>query len=185
MACCSSLKSRDTDKLYDICHIGGAYPGRRDFVIPVMRRFNSTTLVGHSWPKLSFHQIAHVDFDQHIELYRQSKIVLNIHRNNIYSAFGRLNTRGHPVTHLAPRVWNCAAVGSFQIIDDQRDSSLIPSLVKAVTPKDLISKCEYYLAHPDKREELAELQHKEAIKHTWAGRLGYILAIANKCGLIK
>lgn len=185
MACSSEIKKRSDDKLYDICHIGGGYPGRRDFIIPVMRHFRNTVLIGHGWPKISMNQSVSVDFKKHLDYYAKSKIVLNIHRNNIYSAFGRLNTQGHPVTHLAPRVWNAAAVGTMQIIDSQRDNALIPSLEKAVTPRELITKCEHYLARKDERATLEQKQHDEAIDHTWADRLGYILYAAQERGLIS
>jgi len=179
-----NLKPKPTPKLYDICHVGGGYPGRRDYIIPAMRKFKNSILVGPKWPRTTKKQLNIVTFDEHIDLYRKSRIVLNIHRNNIYSAFGRLNTQNHRATHLAPRVWNCAAVGSFQIIDAQRDNSLIPSLVKATTPLELIQKCEYYLDNEDELNNLAKQQRKEVKKHSWLYRLGFILSTANKNGLI-
>lgn len=179
------LKSSSIRKEYDLCHIGGGYPGRRNLVIPVIKRFQNSVLIGPQWPRIGKARKILVNFEEHIDYYRKSKIVLNIHRNNIYSAFGRLNRQGHPATHLAPRVWNCGAVGTFQIVDSNRDIGMVPSLVTATTAIEIIRKCEYYLANEKEREDLARKQSLEIRPHSWVERLGFILKTANEHGLIK
>jgi len=170
----------------DICHVGGCYPGRKDFIIPLFKHFtNNTALVGIGWPRLTKNQKQLIPFHDHVTLYKKSKIVVNVHRNNTYSCFGRKNRGKCEATHLAPRVWTCGAVGSFQIVDNMRQSEEVPSLVTVNSPAELINKCEYYLKNKRELAAAAGKQAKEIRPHSWAERLEFIIKTAHLRGLIR
>lgn len=162
---------------YRAAHVGGKYPGREGWIAPCKEALgHALILIGHGWPQAQIRR-RRVSYDEMIELYRDSAVILHPHRNNTYSALGKLNTRNVSATHLAPRIFDTAAAGCLQIIDRERDISILPHLLQADTPSEMIDMARYY-SEPSHGAEAADLRRKQqndVVKYSWANFLNSIL----------
>lgn len=102
-------------------------------------------------------------------LLASTKIVININRTHFYGAGTGVNLR----------VFEALAAGAFLLTDycDELDELFdIGSEIEVFrSNQELVSKVMYYLAHPDKRQEIAKRGHERFLKHhTWQVRVAEV-----------
>lgn len=105
-----------------------------------------------------------------VKVYNASKIVLNIHS---------------PQTVPIMRDFEATGCGAFLLTDHARglESMFIPGeeIVCYGDIEDLKNKANYYLSHPEEREEIAEKGWLRAQKdHTYARRMGELISFIQK-----
>lgn len=159
---------QSNDKVYDVLFVGSG-DLRRIFLLEHIKEF--VNIFGNRW-KRNF-PITSVELQQRIEdiplwgdaLYdhlKQSKIVLNITRTHFYAAETGVNLR----------IFEALAGGCFLLTDYCEEVvELFDEGIEIETfssAKELKQKVEYYLANPDKREEIAKRGHEKFMKlYTW------------------
>lgn len=99
------------------------------------------------------------------EKYSRTKICVNIH---------------HEQTRYGAnmRVFESLAAACFQLVDSNPyiEENFAGSLVTYKNKEDLYKKIEYYLAHDEERERIAQVGYENVLKnHLFANRLEYIL----------
>ncbi len=104
-----------------------------------------------------------------IEIYKSSKIVLNIHRE-------------FEVSGGNYRLFEIPASGAFQLVDEKKDIGDYFKVGKEIITfrdeNDLRKKVEYYLNHPDEREEIAKAGFERVKRdHTIIDRMKKIIEI--------
>lgn len=118
-----------------------------------------------------------VDNDELALWYSGARIVLNPHRT--------VKTAGDHIGRdeawsLGPRAYEVAACGAFQITDERRElrevfGDCVPTYTDAA---DLQRKIEYYLAHDDERQAMADEAHTRVQQCTFEHRAREILVPA-------
>lgn len=91
---------------------------------------------------------------------------------------GFWNDLNLPASHVNPRFLETAALGVFQISDDDRSElkRLFPMAVTAKTPEEFVDRFFYFLDHPDEREDIAkQCSDLTSSRHTFAHRCAEIL----------
>lgn len=109
-----------------------------------------------------------IDETTAVKIFNASLVNLNLHSMERNS--------GPPGDFANPRTFALAGCGAFQLVDKRE---AIPSLFKLdeeiicfQTIEELKEKIGYYLAHPNKREEIAKAAQERAYKeHTYAHRI--------------
>jgi len=99
-----------------------------------------------------------------VDLFNRAKIVLNIHAEDV------LDTE--------TRIFEATGCGAFVLSEALSDDNPFPPGM--ITEVDSVEKLpeliEYYLTHPDKREQIADECHQEALRHhTYKARAGQIV----------
>ncbi len=117
---------------------------------------------------------AHTTPDEWIKIYGTSRIVLAIHYQD---PAGRV-----PVYQASARIFEAMACGAFVLCDRQRDVfSLFTDGVDLVgfdDADDMVKKIDFYLAHPEERDKIAETGRKNVIEnHTYRHRIEQLLRI--------
>jgi spore maturation protein CgeB len=112
------------------------------------------------------------------ELYRRAKIGLNLYRTLV--AFDRKHEQH--VTNaesLNPRAVELAACGTFSISDWRPEVAEVfgDAVPTFKTPAELGDLCRYYLAHDDRRQELAARLPGCVAGHTYSNRTKQLLGI--------
>lgn len=155
MACDPDIHTPyEKTKRYDLCFIGNLVgEDRRAYL----------SYLYHSYPNIYFGMA----FGEAMALiYSQSRIVFNC------SVRGDLNMR----------VFEAMACGAFLITDRAKDNGLDllfkdgEDLVTYDNPKELKEKVDFYLEHPDKREEIADNGRRKVLAaHTYGDRVETML----------
>lgn len=115
-----------------------------------------------------------VDNDELALWYSGARIVLNPHRT-VKSAGDHI--AAGDAWSMGPRTYEVAACGAFQITDERRElhevfGDCVPTYTDA---SDLQRKIEYYLAHDDERQAMADEAHHRVQQCTFVGRAREIL----------
>lgn len=166
----SRLAGGESDKKYDLVFIGSPYRKRRPYLELLakaaeqenwrFRVFGIFWETQYFWKKFSmqlrFPELCRCIENRFVtpaeaaEIYRQSKIVLNLH--------------GNEATGCNPRTYDILATGTMEIIDQRKDYDLfVPGqdFVVFQSPEDLLSKVKYYLNHPAERQTIAQRGHEK------------------------
>jgi spore maturation protein CgeB len=106
------------------------------------------------------------------KLYNASKINLNITKSQLRTA-------------LPMRVFDISASGAFLLTDYRRDLGELFDLEGEIVfyrdREDLRRKAEYYLAHEDEREEIAERARQRILRdHTYRDRLEEMIKVVKR-----
>lgn len=176
-----SEKERE-EYCHDIVFVGSYYPNRAE-LFEKIADFDLalwgpgwSTLAGGS-PLVSKIRGAHMPPAEWLKIYSGCKIALVTHYQSPQNSF--------PVYQASPRIFEAMACGCFVICDRQRDVfSLFEDgkhLVGFDNPDDLIEKIKYYLAHTEKRKEIAWKGREEVLKHhTYADRVRKLLSFVTR-----
>jgi spore maturation protein CgeB len=141
----------------EILVLGSPFRAREDFLAPVIKDFGPRiTWVGPGWRELSsglgHHNEGFVPPEGCAAYYRGAKIVINIHRDSVWSHFGEHNCARIEATHLNPRFWEAAACGVFQLVSWRADLELYaPDSAHFRTAAELVTQIGEYLENQSER----------------------------------
>jgi spore maturation protein CgeB len=111
--------------------------------------------------------------------YRGAKIVINIHRDSLWSHFGEHNHSRIKATHLNPRFWEAAACGAFQLVSWRADlECYAPEAASFRSPHELATLVGTYLDHQDARTACVTAVHDRLASHHYEARASAILRLA-------
>jgi hypothetical protein len=158
-------------KVHDVCFVGGRYGVREKIVSSLRRAGIRVTAYGAGW------EGGRLDTNDVPRLFAQSKIVLGI------------GTIGHceDFYALKMRDFDGPMSGSLYLTHDNPDLRLVykvgDELVTYRSIDDCIDKVQWFLAHDDERERIAQAGRARAsVDHTWDKRFNDLFA-ALKTGL--
>ena len=105
-----------------------------------------------------------IDRERTVKIFNASKINLNIHSEAVEEDFAN------------PRLFAIAGCGAFQLVNKRRAIPGLFEIGKEIVTfeniEDLLEKIDYYLAHPQKREEIAKNSQTRAYRdHTYNHRI--------------
>lgn len=149
--------------------LGTPFDAREKYLAAVRDRWGElVTWVGPGWQEFSsagLHYEAFVDPEGCARFYRGADIVINIHRDSLWSHFGELNKNRIEATHLNPRFWEVAGCRTFQLCSYRQDiDTLAPAAITFNTVDGLLRKIDYFLDKQKARKELAKRVYNK-IKH--------------------
>lgn len=158
----------------DICFLGSPFPGRIELVKSVAEKFPGKRfwLVGPNWGRYIKGNV--VCFNNPVEptsarkFYCGARINLNIHRGSAEQLYGQsLNREGITPSIPNVRTFDIAACKAFQLVDYkpglEECFDLGRELITFTDRRDLLEKIDYYLHHPEKCREIAELAYRRTI----------------------
>jgi len=161
---------------------GTCFPQREAVVRQLLPAFGADlTVLGMGWP--AFGGRCHVRIgpltpDEYAARYRGADIVLNVYRDDNYSAYGDCNPDMIRATHVNPRSWEAAACGAFQIASTRADATeFLPDLVQYQTIDELKSKLRFFLDNPEQRKAVASRVLADAARHTYKYRALELLRV--------
>ncbi|GBR45321.1 hypothetical protein AA106556_0733 [Neokomagataea tanensis NBRC 106556] len=176
------------EKTVDVLFCGVAFTSRKDIVrnlLPVLRNLN-IKIIGPGWGELGIgFSDARIEKNQLVELYRRSKLVLNLGRSLHFENKRFIIAPSTP----GPRTFEAALAGAFQVFHE--DTHEIRRYFRAdeiptfSNRKDFEKLVETYLNDDAKRLSMArkaqERTHKE---HLYKHRIAQALAVLKSEGLI-
>ena len=177
------VRLADCDYQWDIVFCGVAFPNRLAWIeaaAPLLRRYK-TLIVGPDWPRLSFTSSRRIDNANLADLYNASRIVLNLPRSHNLS-----NEHDFPPSTPAPRTFEAAAAGGFQLVSADRPEidryfDIPADMDLFLGVGDLGTKIEHYLGRPGERIEAARRAQQRALQsHLYEHRAAVILDHAGK-----
>lgn len=162
----------------DISFLGAGYNNRRHvFSFLANRDFK---IWGTEWPAMMpFTKLVQdggrrVDPEEYVKVFNASKINLNLHSS---SERDGVEPNGDFVN---PRTFELAACGGFQLVDERTLLGEMFEIGKEVAvfhdSGEMIEKIDYYLAHPEERDEIVEASRQRVLRdHTYDQRLRQML----------
>jgi len=155
--------------------LGSPYAVREEILEQMRQRWaEHTTWVGPGWRKFS-------PKGQHIDgfvtpadcarFYRGANMVINIHRDSLWSHQGELNKAQIQATHLNPRFWETGGCGGFQLCSYRSDlEKFSPQTASFKTADELMKKIEYFMSNPQAGKENAKRGYKKINSQTYVAR---------------
>lgn len=177
-----AVRHNDEDYDRDVFFCGVGFPNRRGLIeaaANLLGRYR-TLIVGPRWPKLPFVSSNRVDNTTLADLYNSSRIVLNLPRSLNF-----LNSHDFPASTPAPRTFEAAAAGGFQLAPADRPElhgyfDIPEQMDLFANVKELEEKIRWYLANPSQRIEAArKAQVRTLQEHTYDRRATSILEYAD------
>jgi spore maturation protein CgeB len=168
------LRTADSSYQWDILFCGVAFPNRLALikaVDPLLRR-RKTLIIGPDWPNLPYTCSQRINNVELANLYNASRIVLNLSRS-----FDLENSARIPASTPAPRTFEAAAAGGFQLMFDDRPETReyfqAPEEIDFFSgPGELEAKIERYLADPPNRIATAQRAQRRTLRqHTYEQRV--------------
>jgi spore maturation protein CgeB len=164
----------------EILVLGSPFSAREEYLAPIRDRWGGRiTWVGPGWRAFSptgQHFEGFVTPEVCAQFYRGAKVVINIHRDSLWSHFGNLNQGKIEATHLNPRFWEAAGCGAFQLCSFRADlQAYAPKTAAFRTPDELEHKLEYFLGNERARRENAQRVHAKIKSHTYTQRAQSVL----------
>ncbi len=172
------IRRTDGDYQWDLVFCGAAYPNRVAWIkaaAPVLAR-RKTLILGPGWPSLRFTSSRRISNAELADLYNASRIVLNLPRS-----FNLSNQRDFPASTPAPRTFEAAAAGGFQLVaadrpEFHRHFDIPAEMDLFLNVQDLHAKIEHYLGNPHERIEAARrAQQRTLASHLYEHRAAAIL----------
>lgn len=159
-------KSYDVSFFGQIGQQGHGYRNEDVYLYPVIEKGYKSAFGGFKWyPPLHHSKLN--------EVYNRTKVNLNFHYSNQKAESPE---DGLSRIELNGRVFEIALSGNFQISDHPFISEAFGDAIPYVKPEDWIKTIDYYLAHDDERNALAQKARTIALeKHTYACRAKQIL----------
>jgi spore maturation protein CgeB len=166
----------------DILVLGSPFQAREDFLARVITAFGQRiTWVGPGWKNISTlgrHNEGFVPPEGCAAFYRGAKIVINIHRDSVWSHFGEHNLSRIEATHLNPRFWEAAACGAFQLISWRADCDrYAPEAVTFRSPEELTTQIDEYLGNQNARTYSARAVLDRMASHDYRARTSVVLEL--------
>lgn len=176
----------------DICFIGSPFPKRIEIMRKIAENFPGRRfwLVGPNWGKYIKGNV--VCFNNPVEpasarkFYCGARINLNIHRASGEQLYGpNLNREGITPSIPNVRTFDIAACKAFQLVDYKPGLKecfdLGRELITFPDERDLLAKIDYYLYHPDRCREIAELAYRRTIsKYRLEDSLRYLFYVVER-----
>jgi spore maturation protein CgeB len=179
-----ALRRDDAAYERDLFFSGAADPNRRAWIekaLPLLSRYQ-TLLAGPDWSDLPIPTCKGVENHALADLYNSSRIVLNLPRARNHSAFSnRCNRHNFPPSTPAPRTFEAAAAGGFQLVSADRPElhqyfQVPEEMDLFVNLCELEAKIDWYLAHPQERIAAAQrAQFRTMHEHTYDRRAEALL----------
>jgi spore maturation protein CgeB len=175
------VRQNDKDYERDVFFCGFGFPNRRGVVLsaaPFLSKLK-TLILGPAWggcPLVASERISNTTLT---DLYNSSRIVLNLPR-----VFNLCNKRDFPASTPAPRTFEAAAAGAFQLATADRPELHrhydIPSELDIFcNTAELEEKIAWHLAHPEQRIEAAQkAQARTMSQDTYDHRAATVLKYA-------
>lgn len=172
------IRRSDSDYQWDLVFCGVAFPNRLAWIraaAPILARYK-TLILGPGWPALRFTSSRRIDNNELANLYNASRIVLNLSRS-----FNLSNQHDIPASTPAPRTFEAAAAGGFQLVAADRPEFHkhfdIPAEMDVFLDlQDLQTKIEHYLANPHQRIEAARRAQQRTLEsHLYEHRAATLL----------
>lgn len=165
----------------DILVLGSPFDARLNLLAPLRRRWGKhVTWVGRGWQSFcpdGRHVEQFVSPEICARFYRGAKIVINIHRDPLWSHFGEHNRRGLLASHLNPRVWEATGCGAFQLCTHRSDlTEFAPDMVSFDTTERLDQLLEFHLDNDQERQKTAERVYHQIEPHTYLARVLCLLS---------
>ena len=173
-----AVRDADGDYQWDVVFCGVAFPNRRAWIeaaTPVLSRYR-TLILGPDWPALPFTSGRRIDNAELTDLYNASRIVLNLPRS-----FNLSNRHDFPASTPAPRTFEAAAAGGFQLAaadrpEFHRHFEIPAEMDLFLNVRDLQAKIERYLGDPGRRIEAAHRAQQRVLEsHLYEYRAAAIL----------
>ena len=157
--------------------IGGSNPVRQKFLETLYENQLLSYVVGGPWKghKLNFISLSNnIPHEQTAELYRQTKIIINIFRSQHH-----YNTRKIPAQSLNPRIYEALACGALVISEERPEiQTLFPMLPVFRSPQELTHIITQFLHDDEKRVQVLHACREALSCHSFAHRLQQVISIA-------
>ncbi|MGA2253902.1 MAG: glycosyltransferase [Thermoguttaceae bacterium] len=172
------VRRADNDYQWDLVFCGVAFPNRLAWIqvaAPVLARYK-TLVLGPGWPSLRFTSSRRISNADLTDLYNSSRIVMNLPRS-----FNISNQYGFPASTPAPRTFEAAAAGGFQLVSADRPEfhrhfDIPAEMDLFLNVQDLQAKIKRYLDSPGERIEAAlHAQRRVLESHLYEHRAAAIL----------
>jgi spore maturation protein CgeB len=172
------IRPADGDYEWDLVFCGVAFPNRCAWIeaaAPVLARYK-TLILGPGWPALRFTSNRRISNAELTDLYNASRIVLNLSRS-----FSLSNEHDFPASTPAPRTFEAAAAGGFQLVaadrpEFHRHFEIPAEMELFLSVRDLQAKIEHYLSRPAGRIEAARRAQRRTLEsHLYEHRAAVIL----------
>lgn len=146
-------------KKYNITFIGTYYPERAWLIEQVNLLGNKIEIYGNGWGEIGY-QTQRVSAERMVEIYNESKIILNIHQKAMAKHKVKANLR----------IYEALGTGAFVLTDYCKGMEEIfidgEHLVVYEDIEDLNWKIEYYLNNDEEREKIARQGHERVKEFT-------------------
>jgi len=154
--------------------IGGYNAVRQELLDELARRKLLSYVVGGPWRTPALRSLtlsANTTPDETAELYRQTKIVLNVFRS-----VHHFNSRDVFATSMNPRIYEATACGALVVSEPRSEIvSVCPGLPTFEAPAQLVPLLERLLDDPDYYDRVRRSCVRELSRHTYADRLQKVL----------
>lgn len=164
----------------DVLVLGSAYKAREIYLSALRDDFGPyVTWVGPGWKGFSSLGVHHENYVGPVDcarFYRGAKLVINIHRDSIWSHFGELNTSNLIATHLNSRFWESTACGALSLTSYREDIEVFaPNAPTFNDEGSFLALVEKYLHDDHARDEKAKSLVKTVEPHTYKSRANQII----------
>lgn len=162
----------------DVSFVGAGYNNRRQ-MFASLANFDFK-IWGNEWPGMKpFDRLVQergrrISPEEYVKIFNASKVNLNLHSSSERDGVEPLGD------FVNPRTFELAGCGAFQLVDKRVN---LPELFEYDTEvatfetrQEMVEKIDYYLAHPEQREAIAQRARERALKdHTYGNRLSQML----------
>ena len=175
----------------DFCFIGSAFWNRVkafDELAPYLAG-KKKYICGLWWDRLKNYRMLERDIDlgrwltpeETARIYNASKVVLNMHRAHDDETYN-FNSRKIPASSPNPRMFEIAACGTLQLVDNRGDLGRFYKLGEEALSYsslgELIEIGEFYLKNESKRQEIAVRALRRTLtEHTYPKRLAQMMGV--------
>lgn len=174
----------DADKVCDACFIGTGFPERQALFNGVDWSDIDLILRGTLWEGTeSADALTRTLTDNRdaAAYYRSARININTHRTT-RDYGGTAHIGAHEAESVGPRLYEIAACGGFQLVDNSRQEAKdlfgdALATYRHGDSADLERQLRYWLTHPEARAQYAAAQHAAIQGQTWDSRAATILDI--------
>jgi len=168
----------EKEKIYDTCFIGNLSHGYRfedKYLYPILDNNKYNCFLGGM--KYGKYQHGFIPYQEHNQIRNQTKINLNFHVPYQLPGQGQWPDR----SDCNQSVFNIALSGNFQLCDHPLAQEYFKGNVVVADESNWLELFEYYLNHPEEREEKAYqamLICQE--EHTWLARMKQFIRIVEE-----
>lgn len=161
--------------------VGGHNTQREEFLEELTRRGLLSYVIGGPWLRPAVRSLClsgNIPATETADLYRETKIVLNIFRITHH-----YNRAGVPATSLNPRVYEAAQCGALVVSERRAElAELCPEMPAFETKDELLKIVEGFAADPASFERVRRACVRRLAAHTYARRLSTVLSVALERG---
>lgn len=166
----------------DISFMGAGYPNRRKFFSGLLEA--PLKIWGTEWDLFTpvgrrvVNQNQRLDPEEYVKIFNAARINLNLHSSLTHLGVDPIGD------FVNPRTYEIAACGGFQLVD-KRDYlvetfEIGKEIITFSDIDDLREKIEYYLAHPEKMEEISGAAKRRVLsEHTFVHRMARMVNIVS------